>query len=153
MANVVFDKHVIFCEAYIKEVNATAVTLFREHATKKAVEHANKLYTLRVEHGAWVTKEMSADLETFEDALRKLGAKAGYVADTSGSAGDAEQRKKAIEYVFKEFDRIMPHLANVEAEEGVAIETVVARVRGMLGIEKLVDLRAQLISKAHKALQ
>lgn len=152
MANVVFDKHVIFCEAYIAEVNATMVTLIREHASLKAVEHANKLYTLRAQHATWVTEAMSAQLESFEDDLRRLGAKAGLIADTAGSARDGEQRAQAIKFVYEEFDVIMAHMMKKEQVDGKSIHTMFARVRKLLGIEELVEVRTELIQRTHKAL-
>ena len=40
MANVAFDKHTLFCEEYLKEVNLALDTLIREGPTEKAVSHA-----------------------------------------------------------------------------------------------------------------
>lgn len=149
MSNVVFDKHVAFCEEYVAEVNATVGTLIREHANLNAVDHANKLYAIRRKHATWVTTVMSERLASFEDAVREIGAKAHFIETTRGSPQYAEQRAKAIEFVFAEFRRILPQHFSQQAEDGIGSETVVARVRGMLDIERLVELRAKLIERAH----
>ena len=152
MSNVVFDKHVEFCEEYMEEVRATVDELIRSHASQAAVAHANKLFEIRRRHATWVTTAMSQKLSQFEDAVRKLGAAAGFVADTTGNPQYAEQRAQAVEYVFKEFQRILPQLFGKESEDGIGSESIEARVREMLGIELLVDLRAKLIARAHKSL-
>jgi hypothetical protein len=152
MSAVVFDKHVTFCEEYMAEVNKTIETLVREHANVDAVGHANTLYTLRMRHATWVTASMSARLSGFEDAVRKMGAQAHFINTTTGDPRYAEQRAAAIEFVFAEFERIMPHLFSKTGEEGVSVESIQQRVRTMLGIEELVALRTKLVARAHKAL-
>jgi hypothetical protein len=152
MSNVVFDKHVAFCEAYMAKVREAVETLIREHATGDAVRHANQLYVIRVEHSTWVTTAMSAKLSKFEDAMRRMGALAHFVETTSGNPAYAAQRSKAIETVYGEFERILPHLFSKPAEEGIGLESIEARVREMLGIEQLVEMRTALIHRAHAGM-
>lgn len=103
-------------------------------------------------HATWVTASMSARLSGFEDAVRKMGAQAHFINTTTGDPRYAEQRAAAIEFVFAEFERIMPHLFSKTGKEGVSVESIQQRVRTMLGIEELVELRTKLVSRAHKAL-
>jgi hypothetical protein len=152
MSNVVFDKHVAFCEEYVAEVNATVDTLIREHANLNAVDHANKLYAIRRKHATWVTTVMSERLASFEDAVRVIGAKAHFIEATRESPQYAEQRAKAIEFVYAEFQRILPQHFSKQAEDGIGSETIVARVREMLDIERLVELRSKLIERAHRGI-
>lgn len=153
MSAVVFDKHVAFCEEYMAEVNRTIETLIREHATLDAVEHANALYSLRMRHATWVTVAMSERLSGFEQAVRKMGAQAHFVNTTAGDPRYAEQRAAAIEFVFSEFERIMPQMFSKAGEEGISAESIQQRVRTMLGIEELVELRTKLIKRSHEALE
>jgi hypothetical protein len=56
-----------------------------------------------------------------------------------------------------DFERILPHLFKKadeadEADDGIASETVVQRVRDILDIERLVELRTGLIGRAHASL-
>lgn len=153
MSAVVFDKHVAFCEEYMAEVNRTIETLVREHANVDAVGHANALYMLRMRNATWVTAAMSARLSGFEDAVRKMGAQAHFINTTAGDPRYAEQRAAAIDFVFKEFERIMPQLFSKSGEEGVSVESIQQRVRTMLGIEELVELRTKLVARAYAALK
>lgn len=148
MANVVFDKHVVFCEEYMAKVRETVETLLRMHATLESVGHANELYAIRLKHAAWVTTAMSARLSGIEDAVRKIGAMANFVETTREAPQYAEQRAKAIEFVYAEFQRILPRHFAQPAVDGISSESIEARVREMLGIEALVDLRSQLIGRA-----
>ena len=151
MANVVFDKHVVFCEEYMAKVRETVETLIRKHATLESVAHANQLYELRLKHAAWVTVAMSARLSGFEDAVRKIGAMANFVETTRESPQYVEQRAKAIEFVYAEFQRILPQHFSQPMVEGISSESIEARVREMLGIEALADMRIRLIERARSA--
>lgn len=151
MANVVFDKHVVFCEEYMAKVRETVETLIRNHATLESVGHANALYATRLKHAAWVTTDMSARLSGFEDAVRRIGAMANFVETTRESPQYAEQRAKAIEFVYAEFQRILPQHFGQPMVDGVSSESIEGRVREMLGIEALVDLRQKMVLRAHAA--
>lgn len=153
MANTVFDKHVVFCETYLKEVHGTIDTLVREGPCPDALKHADNLIGIRREHVAWVTISMSQRLVGFESAIRKIGAKSHFVRSTAGHERYAERRDKLIEQVEAEFERVLPQLfGDDETEDGIAAETVVKRVREILDIERLVELRTGLIGRAHASL-
>jgi hypothetical protein len=153
MSNVVFDKHVLFCEAYMAKVHETVETLIRHHANTDAITRANELYTVRVQHSTWVTAAMSARLSQFEDAIRKMGAQARFIETTTGHPQYAEQRATTITFVYAEFQRILPQLFSTPAEDGIGSETIEERVREMLGVNELVDMRTALIHRAHNAVQ
>ena len=69
MADVVFDKHVEFCEKYLEEVHQAVVTLTRHGPTDTALEHTTKLYGLRIQYTAWLPPEIEEKLMPFEKAL------------------------------------------------------------------------------------
>jgi hypothetical protein len=54
MATIAFNKHVEFCENYIKEVHETLATLIREGPTNLALENSRHLYQVRHDYSAWV---------------------------------------------------------------------------------------------------
>ena len=95
MANSVFDKHVEFCEKYLAEVHQTVVTLTREGPTKEALDHARKLYTLRIEYTAWITPKIDKKLIPFEKAVRNIGAKSGLVNALSGAKGQRRDKNQS----------------------------------------------------------
>jgi len=155
MANVTFDKHVEFCEKYMSEVDCTISTLYREGSTEKALEHANNLYQLRRKYSAWITEEIGNQLAPFEDALRGIGAWEGYIQKTSGDQRREAKRNERINYVHQTFCKVL----GIEHDEPLCIdsekidkyiseEIVKKRIRQILDIEDIVNLRKGLIKEA-----
>ncbi|UAB70119.1 hypothetical protein INR79_16720 [Vibrio sp. SCSIO 43132] len=148
MANTVFDKHVEFCEKYLAEVHQLVITLTREGPTREALEHAGNLYTLRIEYTAWITPQIEEKLMPFEKAVRNIGANSGLVEALSGSENRDETRSKAIEQMFDEFSNLMnigePNIKNAES----TVVEVKKRVREILQINQLIDVREFLVSNA-----
>ena len=152
MANRAFDKHSEFCERYMKEVHNTVTTLFRDGPTQKALEHARELVNLRQEFAAWLTEDIGKNLFPFEQALRDLGATHGFVQSTSGAAGYEQQRSRAVEKVWQEFNKVLT-LQGEKPDDQAAVESVLKRIREILDIEKLLNLRKGLIREASAALE
>lgn len=148
MANVAFDKHVEFCDKYMKEVHTTVFTLFQEGPTEQALDHANAFHRLREEYAAWLTDDINENLFPFEQALRVLGANQMFVTTTSGHGQYAEQRSESITKVFEDFKRILTIDKDQEPDPTIATEVVKKKVRDILGIEELVQLRNLLLSEA-----
>ena len=153
MANVTFDKHVEFCEKYLEVVHEAMNALWREGPTKKAVDFGNKLYTLRLSYSAWVTEDMGNELFPFEQGLRSLGAAQGFIDQTADSARHADDRSKVIWEVNSDIQKIlgMKKGRNGEGEAEITIESVKRKVRNILGIEELANLRSSLIKEAINA--
>jgi hypothetical protein len=153
MANTVFDKHVRFSEEYVAEVQRTVDTLFKQGPHEKALEHASNLQEVRREHATWVTQAMSNKLMEFEQEVRIIGAKAHFVEVTTGNAAQAVQRSAAIDDLETRMEKLLPEFFNKTFVEGGNSPTqTVERVRGMLGVNELVELRTKLIVRAHKAI-
>lgn len=149
MANVAFDKHVEFCEKYMSEVHETVSTLFREGPTVEALNHADKFHLLRQDYAAWLTEEISSNLFPFEQALRSLGADQGLINHTN----DQDLRSKHIEKVFADFKKILTIERGKEPDPEIATEEVKKKVRKILDIEDLVQLRKRLIEEAKNAVR
>ncbi len=152
MANTAFDKHVRFCELYVTEIHEAFLTIFREGSTPKALEHAGRLFQLRLDHAVWLTSKINSDLEVFESGLRKLGAGSEFVRSTHGSTDYAEQRQKFISSNHKLFIEILGIDEKKEINEKYAVEAAKKKVRSILGVEELTNLREHLISEAMKAI-
>ncbi len=152
MANVAFDKHVEFCEKYMKEVHETVTTLYREGPTETALSHAGNFNTLRQEYAAWLTEDINENLFPFEQALRSLGAGEHFINSTIGVPQYQEQRSKQIEKVFKEFEKILTVEEGEEPDPVIATEAVKKKIRNILDIEELVQLRKRLIEEAQSAI-
>lgn len=152
IANAAFDKHAEFCEKYMKELHDTVRTLYREGETPTALDHANKLYTLRQDYAAWLTDQINVDLGEFESALRKLGANAHFIRSTRGHEGYAEQQTLRINSNFELFSRILGLATSDDIQEESLVEALKTKVRAILGVEELTKLRDHLIKQATNAI-
>lgn len=151
MADVAFDRHVEFSEAYLAEVHATLATLGVEGPTAKALGHANSLYHLRQRFAVWLTPQIDDDLMRFESALRKVGASAGAVAAYAGAPNQAGW----ISEMYKTFADILgvenfgaDQWEGQELTQELAVATVVRGLRKVLGAEELAALRVAVVAKA-----
>lgn len=150
MANVVFDKHVEFCEKYLSEVHETTLTLFQKGPVKEALDHASNLYSLHIEYTAWITPDMTRKLEPFEKAIRQIGADAGLVSALDNADDKEEARSKAIDRMYATLVKTL-NLEKLDIEHSDSNSSAIAvqsAVRDILRIDQLVSIREQLIEKA-----
>lgn len=152
MGIIAFDKHVEFSEKYLNEVRKTLVTLFREGPAKPALEHANILYTIRMEYALWLTPTIDAGLEPFESALRSIGAKSHYAEMITGSrnAIDADARSKALNETYNLFAKVMgfKEWDGEKLTDELTVEALIHRLRSVLGTDELTRLRAAILKRA-----
>lgn len=146
MANVAFDKHVAFVEAYIAETQLAIQTLWRDGPDKSALPHAGNLYGLRQKFAPWLTDDIDDQLEHFESTFREIGASAHYVRTMTDSENWAEQSKK----IYKRFAEVMGwdewEGENLTKERTTTL--LLAKLRAILGTEELTVLRMALIEAA-----
>ena len=150
MAEVAFDKHVQFCEQYIAEVHETILTFFKDGPTEKGENHARKLAQIRIDHDAWITEEITESLKDFEDAVFRIGSQARL---SKSSRQDVAQ--KAYVKADELWDEILGDVVDKTKtrNENIAVESVKKKIREILGIEKLTQLRGVLISKAMASME
>lgn len=150
MSTVAFDKHVEFCEAYMREVHETVNLLFREGPTGEAMDCAGKLFNLKREYAAWIPKPVALKLEPFENALHQLGRK-HHLAKQLGS-DDRSIRSDAIEESYSLFSNLLGlqsvSESNPEQKKQIAAENVKEEVRAILGINELVEIRTFIIERS-----
>ena len=139
MADVVFDKHVLFCEEYVKEMQETFSTIWRDGFSVTLMDQANKLFQIQRKHSAWLTPEIEAGLDVFEGALRKIGAHAQHYKLDSVSANTSGAVREAHELLSQVFG-FKAESKDMENKE-VAMTTAIGRVRKVIGIEELTNLR------------
>lgn len=148
MANTVFDKHVEFSEKYLAEVHELVTTLTREGPTQSALEHAGKLYSLRIAYTAWITPEIEKKLMPFEHAVREIGATSGLEEALSGAEDTSGERKEAIKKMYDTFKSLM-NIGDIEVkDEDATVVEVKNRVREILQVNELISIRDYLIHKA-----
>ena len=153
MANTAFDKHVEFCEKYMKEIHEVVHTLFREAETPEALIHAGNFYQLREDYAVWLTDEINKNLSKFEAAIRKLGAHAHFINTTVGHEQYAEQRSIRIDQNHNLFSEILGLEEQKELNEEYAVDAIKGKVRGILGVEELTKLRSHLITRATEVIE
>ncbi len=146
MANVAFDKHVQFSEEYAEEVHKALTTLFREGPTPEVLQHTGALYTLQQKYAVWLTSKVETELETFESALRRIGANAGYVRD----APSAEDRQQRLNAMYRTFAEVMgfEEWQGEQLTDDLAVSMMIRRLRAILGTEELTEMRSAIVSKA-----
>lgn len=143
MADVAYDKHVLFCEAYISRVQSGFQELLREGPSRNALNIGRELVQIRQEHSPWLTKEIEIKLKPFEDSLIMIGAKNGLIDHLPVG----EERNSVITEVYKFFGLILGHeKPENEAQAGISITEIIEDIREILGINILTDLR-QKVSK------
>lgn len=152
MANVAFDKHVEFCEEYLVKVHEAMRALWIHGATEGAVGFGNELYAIRLKYSAWLTGEIGRLLLPFEQGLIELGANKGFISQAKNVEEFHEKRSEMLQKVSEDFKRILGISVNQELDAEIAIDSVIKKIREILGIEELVRLRKKLISEAIKGI-
>jgi hypothetical protein len=172
MADIVFDKHIAFCEEYIVKVQEIVTALFQDGPTERALNWAGALHEIRRKHITWIPRRIDAELEAFEFVLRQIGADAHYLDAVRGGgaaageyqfAGAAERFRQRTDLMFQRFQQVLAHIFNVREQPGdneaaknaaknaSAMETIEV-VRNVLEVERLVELRGKLVRRAHAGL-
>jgi len=148
MANVAFDRYVEFSEAYISEVFETITTLFRRGPCKDAFEHASKLLKIRRKWIVWLTPEVEAKLECFEDAIHEIGNCANLVEQVPGAQPAFSQMFSRVAEVlgYKEWE-------GKPITGDIAFMNIIEGIRKILGIDELTLLRSELVKRAMEDLK
>jgi len=142
MADVVFDKHVLFCEEYMKEMQNAMETLFRKGPSPEGLTLASSLLKIRIKHATWLTNEIDNKLQRIEQAIRGIGAAAEfYNNDPKNAVASGEVEKK-----YDTFKKVL-NLSGEGPDPDIAIETGIKRIRDILGIEGLTNLSRKLITE------
>ena len=139
MADILFDKHVNFCEEYISHFQNVLAVLFREGPSEIALTLASELVQIRLKHATWLTEEIDLKLESFEKTLRKIGASAHFYSVDPGGANSAG----AVDLMFDEFKNIFDLANNREEikDKKVAEYEIVKHLLQILRVEELSSLR------------
>lgn len=149
MAEVAYNKHVIFCEEYIERVEKGRQELFREGPSRNSIKIGRELVNIRQKHSPWLTKEIEDNLKPFEMALIKIGAQEGLLETLSVG----EQRSKVVEDVYKAFGLVIGQENSLNEEEAnIHIDKVIEKIRDILGINILTKLRLNATDLAFKRL-
>lgn len=145
MATVAFDKHIEFCEQYMELIHELIDSIMQHGPSTEQRPKVIDLLNLRKRYAAWTTKDMEAQLKPFEDALVHMTSLSGLVErNRQTEAGD-----KAIDDLYKLSSEILQLDGNELAlGSDVSIGEIRERVRKMLGIEEISEMRKAIVEKS-----
>ena len=134
---------------YMKEVDNTVRTLFREGPDPEAKNHAVNLMKLKLNYAAWLPEEIALTLKPFEDAVLQIGILA-MQEKTLNRTGDKEGR---IEEMYKTFQKVLNLNNQYQEDSDKTVEAVKQKIRAILGIEELTKMRIMLVKEALRFLE
>jgi hypothetical protein len=145
MADVVFDKHVQFCDEYAIEAHAAMELLFRQGPTREIFQNEAKLLKVRTHWAIWLPPELEERLDVFQQNLRTIGAYAPPIIE--GEAPSVDIRKS-----YNAFAAAMgwPDWQGERVDADAATQRAIYELSKILGVWELTRLRAKLISTATK---
>jgi len=164
MAELAFDRHVEFCEKYIRTLDEGLLALATHgpYSQPTAGSHktyagdlAYKLYKIRRDYIVWLSKDINTVLEGLEKPLHTVDIsnillktdKPGYLGSNSGRRGKlVDQMMAAYSQILGLHDPEKP--SPTEDEKKRSGEEVIQYLRSILSIDKLTVLREFALSKA-----
>jgi len=152
MANTAFDKHVQFAEEYANELHRTLATLFQKGPTQDVLKHTGAMYELHQKYAVWLTDNLETELEQFESDLRKIGASAGYI---NNSTSKSENIQEVMNVMYQKFAEVMgkermgaDEWNGEKISKEKAASMTIHRLRSILGTEELTEMRTSIITKS-----
>jgi hypothetical protein len=94
MAEVLFDKHIGFCEEYVEAMSNTLYTLIQEGKKDDTLDTGN-LFGVRRKWALWLSKDIESKLDRFERKIIIIGADA-QVWDENGPLSKDHSIKQEI---------------------------------------------------------
>jgi hypothetical protein len=145
MANLTFDKHVEFCEAYMTQMTEGFAKLMSQGPTPDAAGIALGLKVLRIKYVTWISPDVYKNLELFEQALFDIGM----LSPIGGEVPSNREDVKALEEAQHLFDVITGDKKTLAGnEDHIAITKVIEHLQGILGIRELFTLRKKAMLDA-----
>lgn len=152
MAEVAYNKHVLFCEEYIERVENARQELFRDGPSQGSINIGRELAGIRQKHSPWLTKNIEDGLKPFEKVLIEMGAKEGLL--NSGALPVGEKRTAVVDKVYKSFGLVLGQDKPLTEEEAeLSIDKIIEKIRDILGINTLTKLRLKATELALKRLK
>jgi hypothetical protein len=99
MAIVAFDKHICFCEEYVKEMSEALRSLNEDGRIEAALD-VTRFFRIRQKWALWLTQEMENELDQFERKLTLMGGEARSYG-VSGPASNESSIKTMIAILRK----------------------------------------------------
>jgi len=154
MADVVYDKHVLFCEEYIERTKKGFQEMLRDGPSKGTLTIGGDLVRIRNKYSAWLTEEIEKALQPFEQVLINIGAKEGYLDMTRDDRVSENKRREVIDEIYRSFGLVLGHEKPInEKEADIHIDKITEKIRDILGIKIFTELRLEIAKLAIKRLK
>ena len=123
------------------------IFLIRQGPHEDVLNHARELYLVRRKFALWQTADVSAYLDRFEAALRKMGAQEHLLR----SLPIGEKRTRVVDLVHGIFGEVMGFKGTpAEATSELETERIISHLREHLGISDLTKLRQHYLDEAKR---
>lgn len=153
IAEVSYNKHVLFCEDYIDRVQKGRKEILKDGSTPETMNIGADLVRIRQKHSAWLTDDIENRLKPFENALIKIGAGENYLRRSSSEGIDDKKREK-IDDLYRSLGLVLGHERPLNDEEAnVRIDAIIDTIRDILGIKAMTQLRLKAMEVALKRLE
>lgn len=149
MANVAFNKHIEFCEAYLERADLALSELLMNASAKTTLEHVEKLAAIRRKYALWVNTEMGEFLTKFQNALAEIWAVDRKIEHSDRAMFTFQQRQDLVTDFFSRLQTLVGITPEADvAPDGVTRERVLQFLRSNLGADDLTKLRLYHLSQA-----
>ena len=143
MAIVAYDKHVQFSEEYLAKANQAVKLLLIKGTSDDALERAKELSGIREKFAAWLTRDLEEQLYPIESALRTIGGGSHVLP----MVAPGSHRSKIVEDVYNAL-REVTEIGEDKKGATASVAKITDRLRELLGIKDLVDLRIGIVKLA-----
>lgn len=151
MSEVVFDKHVEFSEAYVEKLHKLLEKLIPSGPTGEDLELVRPLYAVRKEYRLWISSSMAAVLDEFERKIVKMGSDYHVWEVTGGSSKSLERAYELFHEIIGADEAKDENKPEIEIKKRQSYNHVIEHLQGILGLDKLINLRDRAISGTHRS--
>jgi len=152
MAKVLFDKHVLFAEAYALAAREIVGKLFKD-GPRHSTRDIEALTRVRLAHGLWVSASLAAQLDTFEMQFIRIGNAMALWEDKAVRPRLPDDHlDKAFDLFYEITGITRTELAGQSPEEHThSIQIMMTWLQRLLGVEQLTSARERAITGASSA--
>lgn len=149
MANVVFDKHILFSEQYIAKMQECLSDLVVTGPPGNSLKFSSELIDIRLSFRAWITEDLYVKLSPFENALTEIGAKKFALEGLP----PGEKRKREVQVMFDLFSNVLGYNSEGPVCEEITPGKIISHLQDLLGVRQMNRLRSAVINEAINCLE
>lgn len=148
MAVVAFDKHMAFCEEYVRKMDQGLRRLIVDGPRKEVIQLAQSLHEIRSKYHPWIASSTEAAVVRYERALDQIGIDAMGLDHAEGEA-----RKKLVDRMLANFSSIVGFQYEGAGDPAIAASAILEHLQQSLGVNELAELREGILRGALDAVR